>query len=165
MSDTAKPDDLEWAAARAVWSKAGVEISDNRSSESEHFLSELKLAVASFREMERITTADRQREWSMEDGAKLCGDLSSFIGSIDDIALPRIVRGGSPNFDPTMTTLMFQLAELEHAFRRAPEAPTVRRHKHEISDPLVIRLADSFKRHSESVSKVMRLGPICGRGA
>lgn len=59
MSDTAKPDDLEWAAARAVWSKAGVEISDNRSSESKHFLSELKLAVASFREMERWSDQDR----------------------------------------------------------------------------------------------------------
>ena len=125
MSDTAEPDGLEWVAARAVWSKAGVDIPNDSSSDSEHFLSEIKLAVASFREMERVTTADRQREWSMEDGAKLCGDLSNFLGSIDDVALPRIVRGSNPSFDSSMITLLIQLAELEHTFRRAPKALTV----------------------------------------
>ena len=148
MSDIAESEDPDWSTARAVWRQAGVEIPPQRSTESEHFLSDLKRAAAMFREMSRVTSGDRTRNWKMQDGAKLCRELSEFLSSIDDVALQRIARAGVPGFDPTLITFLDHLAKLEHTFRRAPEDRTVRRRKHELNDPLVIRLADSFERNS-----------------
>jgi hypothetical protein len=154
MNDTSKNTDADWERALTVWSKAGLTIPDTRSTEDERFLTELLLAAAMFQEMSRVTTVDRQRNWSMEDGAQMCRELTEFLSALDDVVFERIARGGKSSFDPSMTALLSHLAALEQAFTRAPEAARVRQRKHEFHDPLVVRLAEIFQQHTQRKASV-----------
>jgi len=153
---TESPELLEpdWNAARAVWLTAGVALNETRSTAQEHLLDELKRAAGMFREMKRVDIADHGRSWNMRDGAQMCRELIQFVSNIDDVALPRLVRGGIRNLNTTMTTLVTGLAELELAFKHAPEVIKVRRRKHEFHDLLVVRLAESFERYTDRKASV-----------
>ena len=139
----------DWNATRAVWLTAGVVLNETRSKDQENLLDELKRAAEMFREMKRVDMADHERSWTMQDGAQMCRELIQFVSNIDEIALPRLVRGGIRNLNTTMTTLITSLAELEVAFKHAPEVIRVRRRKHEFHDLLVVRLAESFERYTD----------------
>lgn len=140
--------DPEWAAAREVWSSAGVTLGQKRSTAQEPLLERLKWAVGIYEEVKRIGTTERNRSWRMRDGATIVRNLSEFLASLDDVALSRLRRVSSQDVDETLNILFPMLSVLENAFNNAPQSERVRRRKHQYHAPLVRHLADSFEQHT-----------------
>ena len=80
-------DDPEWSDAQAIWAAGNINIPAERDAECNHFLSDLKLAAAMFKEAKRVTAVIQEREWSLDDGARLCSDLLNFLYQVDDVEI------------------------------------------------------------------------------
>ena len=85
-------DGPEWDDARAIWAAGKIDIPAERDSECDHFLSDLKLAAGLFTEANRIKAVDQEREWSPDEGARLCRELLESLDRIDDVAIRCIER-------------------------------------------------------------------------
>ncbi len=140
--------DLEWDDTRAIWAAGKVDIPTRRDDDCIHLLSDLKLAAGMFAEVTRIAVADREREWSPDDGARLCRQLLDILCQIDDTAFSRMVRASNVALDPLVAQTISNLVHLESALKNSPKPPKARKRKHEIDDFLIIRLADIFRRET-----------------
>ncbi len=140
--------DPEWDDARAIWAAGKVDIPTRRDDDRIHLLSDLKLAAGMFAEVTRIAVADREREWSPDDGARLCRQLLEILCQIDDTAFSRMVRASNVALEPLVEQTTVNLALLESILENTPKPPKARKRKHIDDDILIIRLADIFRRET-----------------
>ena len=145
---TSIEEDPEWADARAIWAAGKVDIPVQRDADDIHLLSDLKFAAGMHTEATRVATADREREGTPEVGARLCSELIEFLSRIDEVTYNRLARIPGVAPDLLVEQTMLDLISLEIALRRMPDPPKVRKRKHEIDDPLILRLAEIFQRET-----------------
>lgn len=161
---TRKAEDPKWFDAREIWAAANVEIPEERNADNSHLLSDLKLAAGMFAEAKRVTAADHARTWSLDDGARICRQLSEFLYQLDDVVFTRMARASKVPVEPLVAQTLANLAQLESALENAPKPPKVRKRKHDIDDFLIIRLADIFMRKTGRRPSVTTDWASSGRG-
>ena len=84
-----------WESTRAIWSAGGVDLPEKMKSNNAHFLADLKSAAANFSSAKTVSDVDRGRDWSFDELADRCRDLSDALSRIDTVASSRIA-GASP---------------------------------------------------------------------
>ena len=152
--NTAPVEAPAWESARTVWSAGGVDLPATMNSNNAHFLADLKGAAANFRSAKTVSDADRQRDWSFDELADRCRDLSVALSRMDTVASARIAGASPVSFTPLVGETIANLDVLEAAVKHA-QAPLIPRRKpHEHNNFLVVVLADIFERNTDRKASV-----------
>ena len=69
-------------------------------SNNAHFLADLKRAAANFRSAKTVSDLDRERDWSFDELADRCRDLSDALSRMDTVASARIAGASPVSFTP-----------------------------------------------------------------
>ena len=152
--NTAPVEAPAWESARTVWSAGGVDLPATMNSNNAHFLADLKRAAANFRSAKTLSDANRERNWSFDELADRCRDLSDALSRMDTVASARIAGASPVSFTPLVGETIANLDVLEAAVKHA-QAPLIPRRKpHEHNNFLVVVLADIFERSTDRKASV-----------
>ena len=149
-------EDPEWNDARAIWAAGKVDIPQIRDDDNIHFLSDLKFAASTVVEANRVTGANRERTWSLNDGARLCHQLIEFLWQIDGPVQIRMARASKEEIGPLLDQTLADLSLLGSVLNRTPMPSTPRKRKHEINDMGILRFADIFELGAKANASVTR---------
>ena len=145
--NTAPVEAPAWESARTVWSAGGVDLPATMNSNNAHFLADLKRAAANFRFAKTVSDMDRERDWSFDELADRCRDLSDALSRMDTVASARIAGASPVSFTPLVGETIANLDVLEAAVKHAQTPLIPRRKPHEHNNFLVVVLADIFERN------------------
>ena len=152
--NTAPVEAPAWESTRTVWSAGGVDLPATINSNNAHFLADLKGAAANFRSAKTVSDMDRERDWSFDELADRCRDLSDALSRMDTVASARIAGASPVSFTPLVGETIANLDVLEAAVKHA-QAPLIPRRKpHEHNNFLVVVLADIFERSTDRKASV-----------
>ena len=152
--NTAPVEAPAWESTRTVWSAGGVDLPATMNSNNAHFLADLKGAAANFRSAKTVSDMDRERDWSFDELADRCRDLSDALSRMDTVASARIAGASPVSFTPLVGETIANLDVLEAAVKHA-QAPLIPRRKpHEHNNFLVVVLADIFDRNTDRKASV-----------
>ena len=152
--NTAPVEAPAWESARTVWSAGGVDLPATMNSSNAHFLADLKRAAANFRSAKAVSDMDRERDWSFDELADRCRDLSDALSRMDTVASARIAGASPVSFTPLVGETIANLDVLEAAVKHA-QAPLIPRRKpHEHNNFLVVVLAGIFERSTDRKASV-----------
>ena len=143
-----------WESARTVWSAGGVDLPATMNSNNAHFLADLKGAAANFRSAKTVSDMDRERDWSFDELADRCRDLSDALSRMDTVASARIAGASPVSFTPLVGETIANLDVLEAAVKHAQTPLVPRRKPHEHNNFLVVVLADIFERNTDRKASV-----------
>ena len=122
--NTAPVEAPAWESARTVWSAGGVDLPATMNSNNAHFLADLKRAAANFRSAKTVSDMDRERDWSFDELADRCRDLSDALSRMDTVASARITGASPVSFTPLVGETIANLDMLEAAVKHA-QAPLI----------------------------------------
>ena len=152
--NTAPVEAPAWESARTVWSAGGVDLPATMNRNNAHFLADLKRAAANFRSAKTVSDMDRERDWSFDELADRCRDLSDALSRMDTVASARIAGASPVSFPALVGETIANLDVLEAAVKHA-QAPLIPRRKpHEHNNFLVVVLADIFERNTDRKASV-----------
>ena len=152
--NTAPVEAPAWESARTVWSAGGVDLPATMNSNNAHFLADLKGAAANFRFAKSVSDMDRERDWSFDELADRCRDLSDALSRMDTVASARIAGASPVSFTPLVGETIANLDVLEAAVKHAQTPLIPRRKPHEHNNFLVVVLADIFERNTDRKASV-----------
>lgn len=152
--NTAPVEAPAWESTRTVWSAGGVDLSATMNSSNAHFLADLKGAAANFRSAKTVSDTDRERDWSFDELADRCRDLSDALSRMDTVASARIAGASPVSFTPLVGETIANLDVLEAAVKHAQTPLIPRRKPHEHNNFLVVVLADIFGRNTDRKASV-----------
>ena len=143
-----------WENTRTVWSAGGVDLPATMNSNNAHFLADLKGAAANFRSAKTVSDMDRERDWSFDELADRCRDLSDALSRMDTVASARIAGASPVSFTPLVGETIANLDVLEAAVKHAQTPLISRRKPHEHNNFLVGVLAGIFDRNTDRKASV-----------
>ena len=152
--NTAPVEAPAWESTRTVWSAGGVDLPATMNSNNAHFLADLKRAAANFRSAKTVSDMDRERDWSFDELADRCRDLSDALSRMDTVASARIAGASPVSFTPLVGETIANLDVLEAAVKHAQTPLIPRRRPHEHNNFLVVVLADIFERNTDRKASV-----------
>ena len=152
--NTAPVEAPAWESARTVWSAGGVDLPATMNSNNAHFLADLKGAAANFNSAKTVSDMDRERDWSFDELADRCRDLSDALSRMDTVASARIAGASPVSFTPLVGETIANLDVLEAAVKHAQTPLIPRRKPHEHNNFLVVVLADIFERSTDRKASV-----------
>ena len=152
--NTAPVEAPAWESTRTVWSAGGVDLPATMNSNNAHFLADLKRAAANFRSAKTVSDMDRERDWSFDELADRCRDLSDALSRMDTVASARIAGASPVSFTPLVGETIANLDVLEAAVKHAQTPLIPRRKPHEHNNFLVVVLADIFERSTDRKASV-----------
>ena len=152
--NTAPVEAPAWESTRTVWSAGGVDLPATMNSNNAHFLADLKGAAANFRSAKTVSDMDRERDWSFDELADRCRDLSDALSRMDTVASARIAGASPVSFTPLVGETIANLDVLEAAVKHAQVPLIPRRKPHEHNNFLVVVLADIFERSTDRKASV-----------
>jgi len=152
--NTAPVEAPAWESTRTVWSAGGVDLPATMNRNNAHFLADLKGAAANFRSAKTVSDMDRERDWSFDELADRCRDLSDALSRMDTVASARIAGASPVSFTPLVGETIANLDVLEAAVKHAQTPLIPRRKPHEHKNFLVVVLADIFERNTDRKASV-----------